>query len=74
MQGICSCLCVSVLFNPLTTDNTIWHRLTLAACYHQLASTIHFEERFCTRKKGGIGGGGQVSAWVIVHMAAALSS
>ena len=47
MQGICSdlvCLCVSVLFNPLTTDNTIWHRLTLAACYHQLASTIHFEE------------------------------
>ena len=40
MQGICSdlvCLCVGVLFNPLTTDNTIWHCLILAACYHQLA-------------------------------------
>ena len=35
--------------------------------------TIRFENRFCTSKKGGIGGGGQVSAWGAVHMAAVLA-
>ena len=39
---------------------------TLAACYQ-------FEDRFCASKKGGIGGGGQVSARGAVHMAAALA-
>ena len=34
---------------------------------------IHFEDRFCASKKGGIGGGGQVSAWGAMHMAAALA-
>ena len=34
---------------------------------------IRFEDRFCASKKGGIGGGGQVSAWDTVHMAAALA-
>ena len=30
---------------------------------------ICFEDRFCASKKGGIGGGGQVSVWSAVHMA-----
>ena len=34
---------------------------------------IRFEDRFCASKKGGIGGGGRVSAWGAVHMAAALA-
>ena len=34
---------------------------------------IRFEDRFCASKKGGIGGGGQVSAQGAVHMAAALA-
>ena len=34
---------------------------------------IRFEERFCASKKGGIGGGGQVSARGAVHMAVALT-
>ena len=32
-----------------------------------------FEDRFCASKKGGIGGGGRVSAQGAVHMAAALA-
>ena len=35
--------------------------------------TIRFEDGFCTSKKGGIGGGGRVSAQGAVHMAAALA-
>ena len=34
---------------------------------------IRFEDKFCTSKKGGIGGGGRVSARGAVHMAAALA-
>ena len=34
---------------------------------------IRFEGRFCASKKGGIGGGGRVSTWDAVHMAAALA-
>ena len=34
---------------------------------------IRFEDRFCTSKKDGIGGGGQVSAQGAMHMAAALA-
>ena len=34
---------------------------------------IRFEDRFCASKKGGIEGGGQVSAQGAVHMAAALA-
>ena len=34
---------------------------------------IYFEDRFCASKKGGIGGGGQVSAQGAMHMAAALA-
>ena len=34
---------------------------------------IRFEDRFCASKKGGIGGGGRVSALGAVHMAAALA-
>ena len=36
-------------------------------------SAIRFEDRFCASKKGGIGGGGWVSARGAVHMAAALA-
>ena len=35
--------------------------------------TIRFEDRFCTSKKGGIWGGGRVSARGAVHMAATLA-
>ena len=38
-----------------------------------LVGAICFEDRFCASKKGGIGGGGQVSAQGAVHMAAALA-
>ena len=34
---------------------------------------IHSADRFCASKKGGIGGGGRVSARGAVHMAAALA-
>ena len=34
---------------------------------------IRFEDMFCTSKKGGMGGGGRVSALGAVHMAAALA-
>ena len=34
---------------------------------------IRSEDRFCASKKGGIGGGGWVSAQSAVHMAAALA-
>ena len=34
---------------------------------------IRFEDRFCTSKKGGIGGDGQVSVQGAVHVAAALA-
>ena len=34
---------------------------------------IHFQDRFCVSKKGGIGGGGRVSARGAMHMAAALA-
>ena len=34
---------------------------------------IRFEDRFCARKKGEIGGGGWVSVRGAVHMAAALT-
>ena len=47
--------------NPLITDDTIWHCLTLAACY-QLAQSILKIARFCASKKGRIGGGWRVSA------------
>ena len=41
-----------------------WRFLSIAIC---------FEDRFCASKKGGIGGGGRVSARDAVHMAAALA-
>ena len=44
----------------------------MAACY-QLASTTHFEDRFYTSKKGGVGRGRQVSAWDAMGMAATLA-
>ena len=34
---------------------------------------IRFEDTFCASKKGGMGGGGRISAWGLVHMAAALA-
>ena len=41
---------------------------------HMLSvGTIRFEDRFCATKKGGIGGGGQVSVQGAMHMAAALA-
>ena len=43
----------------------LWPQLSVGA--------IHFEDRFCASKKGGIGGGGQVSARGAMHMAAALA-
>ena len=45
----------SAPFNPLTTDDAIWRRLTLATCY-QLAQSI------CASKKGGIGRGSRDNA------------
>ena len=47
-----------------------WRRLTLAAC-NQLAQSV-LKIGFALAKKGTIWGGGRVSAWSGVHMAAAL--
>ena len=43
----------------------LWFMLSVGA--------ICFDDRFCASKKGGIGGGGWVSAQGAVHMAAALA-
>ena len=32
-----------------------------------------FDDMFCTSKKGGIGGGGRISAWGAEHMTVALA-
>ena len=42
-------------------------------CMLPVIGTIRFEDRFCASKKGGIGGGGRVSARGAVHIAAALA-
>ena len=68
--AFCYCWFQVSLINPLSTDDAIWHRLTLAAFY-QLAHC--FEDRFCARKKGRIGGGGWVSVRGAVHIAAAFA-
>ena len=57
-------------FNPLTTDDQCTCHATLATLS---VGAIRFEDRFCASKKGGIGGGGRVSARGAVHMAAALA-
>ena len=49
--------------------NQCTHHATLATS----VGAICFEDRFCARKKGGIEGGGWVSARGAAHMAAALS-
>ena len=41
--------------NPLTTNDTVWCRLTLATCY-QLVQSV---DRFCTSKRGWMGGSGR---------------
>ena len=46
---------IDLTINPFTIDDAFWGRLTLAACYQLVQS-----DRFCSSKKGGIGGGGWV--------------
>ena len=41
--------------NPLTTNDTVWCRLTFAACY-QLVQSV---DGFCTNKKGRMGESGR---------------
>ena len=41
--------------------------------YMLSVGAIHFEDRFYTSKKGGIGEGGWVSAWGAVYMVTALA-
>ena len=53
-----------------TTDDAILCHLTGRMLS---VGAIHFEDRFCASKKGGIGGGGWVSARDAVHLAAALA-
>ena len=65
------CFLRFVSFNPLTTDDAIWCCLTLAACYQLTQSVLKIG--FVLAKKGGIGGGGWVSARSTVHMSAALA-
>ena len=50
-------------FNLLTTDDAVWHCLTLAACY-QLAVILKIN--FALAKKSGIGGCGRVLARGVV--------
>ena len=38
-------------FNPLTTDDAVWHRLTLAACYRLAQSVLKID--FVLAKKAG---------------------
>ena len=57
-------------FNPSTTDDVY-----LSCIYGHMLSVgaIHFEHRFCASKKGGIGGGGWVSAQGAMHVVTALA-
>ena len=59
------------LFNHLTTNDAIWRRLTLAACYQLMQFVL---KRGFALTKSGIGGGGRVSAWGTLLMTAALAS
>ena len=55
-----TCPSMEYLINHLTTDDAIWHCLTLVTRYQLV---IRFEDiDFVLAKKGGIGGGGRVSA------------
>ena len=56
--------------NPLTTDDTVWHHLTLAACC-QLAQLVLKIGFAIAKKVHGIGGGRQAYSTHGVHMAAA---
>ena len=60
-------------FNPLTTNDAIWHHLILATCYQLAQSVFEGTCRFCASKKGGIAEGGWVLAQGAVHMLAALA-
>ena len=55
---------VGHIFNPLTTDDALWHCLTFAVCYHAVGA-ICFKDKFCASKKGGIGRGGRVSTQLV---------
>ena len=67
-----SCFYTFFGVNPLTTDDKCTCHATLAASY-QLAQSVLKIGFALASKKGGIGGGGRVSARSAVHMAAALA-
>ena len=55
--------------------NHRWCFLTSPEFGHMLSvGAIHFEDRFCASKKGGIRGGGRVPAWSNMHITATLAS
>ena len=57
-----------LVFNHLTTNDDYSCHRNLAACYQ-----LHFEDRFCASKKGGMRRGGWVSpgdsAWRLLQLA-----
>ena len=62
---------VYTALNLLTTDDA--HLVSSDFGRMLSVGAIRFEDRFCASTKGGIGGGGQVSARGAVHMAAPLA-
>ena len=72
---ICHALihCVNTIvnmINPLTTDDAIWCRLTLAACYQLAQSVLKIGFAIAKKRDRGRWVGSPRSA---VHMAAALA-
>ena len=59
-----------VLVNPLTADDTIWRRLTLATCYQLAQSVLKIGFALAKRRDRGMWVG---SPWSAMHVAAALA-
>ena len=56
IPGLCRKEAETSYLNPLTTDDECTQSCNFG--YMISVGAIHFEDRFCTSKKGGIGGGG----------------
>ena len=61
-----------VLINPLTTNDTLWHHLTMAACYQLAQSILNIGSALAERVgQGEVGGCTPLadSAWRLLQLA-----
>ena len=69
------CMCVYLfilLHSPLHSNKQLW-KVYVPIRYMFSVGAISLEDRFCSSKKGGIGGAGRVLARGAMHMKAALA-